>query len=257
MSTCLLASIIGRSGPAFSQNTGWLADKIRDKRIYGRFLENGAISVDPTRSFTQQLTRSDICVSDEGHPHFYVWRPLDWPACEHVFFCPGFFVLRVRVWHCETPSLTAETKIELRSSKNLLQKRTPRSGFTIETQRKIPQKKPNSNGSIGFHPRQPVVLCVNGRWWFFVFEFVDVKGAQRQSPSDQERATEDNNSENADTVFSRNVRRSETDCVTKNGRVPIVKSTTSINQNLFRCVNVSLLGIQEFICHRYRKKGKL
>jgi hypothetical protein len=66
-----------------------------------------------------------------------------------------------------------------------------------------------------------------------------------------------NNSENADTVFSRNVRRSETDCVTKNGRVPIVKSTTSINQNLFRCVNVSLLGIQEFICHRYRKKGKL
>lgn len=161
MSTCLLASIIGRSGPAFSQNTGWLADKIPDKRIYGRFLENGAISVDPTRSFTQQLTRSDICVSDEGHPHFYVWRPLDWPACEHVFFCPGFFVLRVRVWHCETPSLTAETKIELRSSKNLLQKRTPRSGFTIETQRKIPQKKPNSNGSIGFHPRQPVVVfCV-------------------------------------------------------------------------------------------------
>lgn len=90
-----------------------------------------------------------------------------------------------------------------------------------------------------------------------MFEFVDVKGAQRQSPPDQERATEDNNSENADTVFSRNVRRSETDCVTKNGRVPIVKSTTSINQNLFRCVNVSLLGIQEFICHRYRKKGKL
>jgi hypothetical protein len=124
MSTCLLASIIGRSGPAFSQNTGWLADKIPDKRIYGRFLENGAISVDPTRSFTQQLTRSDICVSDEGHPHFYVWRPLDWPACEHVFFCPGFFVLRVRVWHCETPSLTAETKIELRSSKNPTKTRT-------------------------------------------------------------------------------------------------------------------------------------